>query len=399
MPSRRLYREAAYADGRSASLEVAVSVLVEDGRIAWIRPTDDEPEFDSRGTEIVDASGSTIVPGMVDAHSHLTLPGGAHHIDRGLDPTEDLLRYAEHNAILQNQSGVRWARDVGAPARTDPHDGTVRALTLGLRERWAHRRDRPYIRAAGTWVAGKGYLPDGLPHHVTDGEQLLSAAHRQLDDGADFVKLMLDGPDRGTPPWSVDEVRRVVSAAHERGARVTAHSTDIHGARVCVSAGVDSIEHGFELDQDIVTQMAEQGTALVATLTALKSREAYPRTTRVPRYVEAGFAAHLAGQLETAKESVRLAYRAGVLIAAGSDFGGGSARANQLAWEIEALVDAGLEPRDALAAATRHGGLLLGEPDAGTLREGGPADFFLVHGDPLSDPSAMWRVWRVAWTE
>nr|MBA3795946.1 amidohydrolase [Chloroflexota bacterium] len=65
-------------------------------------------------------------------------------------------------------------------------------------------------------------------------------------------------------------------------------------------------------------------------------------------------------------------------------------------WEVESLVAAGLEPWEGLAAATWRGGQLLGEPDAGTIRDGGPADFFLVHGDPLSDPTALWRVWKVA---
>ena len=89
---------------------------------------------------------------------------------------------------------------------------------------------------------------------------------------------------------------------------------------------------------------------------------------------------------------------AGVAIAAGTDFGGGSLRANQLAWEVESLVAAGLEPWEALGAATWRGGELLGEPD-GRRRSprAGPADFFLVHGDPLSEPAALWRVWRVAW--
>jgi len=100
---------------------------------------------------------------------------------------------------------------------------------------------------------------------------------------------------------------------------------------------------------------------------------------------------------EAAQESVRLAHTAGVLIAAGTDFGGGSLRANQLAWEVEALVAAGLDPVDALAAATVNGGRLLGEPGAGVLEQGGPADFVLVHGDPLADPAALWRVWRTSW--
>ncbi|MHB1500410.1 MAG: amidohydrolase family protein [Candidatus Dormibacteria bacterium] len=84
-------------------------------------------------------------------------------------------------------------------------------------------------------------------------------------------------------------------------------------------------------------------------------------------------------------------------MAAGTDFGGGSLRANQLAWEIETLVAAGLSPFDAMEAATANGGALLGEPEAGVIREGGPADFALVHGDPLSDPAAMWRIWRTTW--
>ncbi|MFO7699986.1 MAG: amidohydrolase family protein, partial [Acidimicrobiia bacterium] len=97
-----------------------------------------------------------------------------------------------------------------------------------------------------------------------------------------------------------------------------------------------------------------------------------------------------------AMASVRIAKESGVKIAAGTDFGGGSLRANQLAWEVESLVEAGLEPHEALASATWRGGELLGERGAGTIEVGGPADFFLVHGDPLSDPSSLWRVWKIA---
>ncbi len=159
---------------------------------------------------------------MVDGHSHLTLPGGSHWIDRGSDPTQTLLAVAEANGELQHRSGVRWARDVGSPRRDD--GGVERALSIGVRDRWRGRRDRPYVRAAGTWITARGLLPAGL-----------------------------------------------------------------------------SVEAG---DAD--------------------------------------------------------------------------------------------EPWQALASVTWRGGELLGEPDAGVVREGGPADFSLVHGDPLSDPTAMWRVWRVA---
>jgi imidazolonepropionase-like amidohydrolase len=188
----------------------------------------------------------------------------------------------------------------------------------------------------------------------------------------------------------------VVQAAHARGAKVTAHSGVLPGARVGAEAGVDSIEHGFQLDDDVVKAMTANGVALVSTLAVMESWRTFGSTTVIPRFRAQPTRSQIAARRAWAHESVRLAASAGVMIAAGTDFGGGSLRANQLAWEIETLVTAGLQPWQALAAATRNGGILLGEPDAGVIREGGPADFVLVHGDPLTDPAAMWRVWRVA---
>jgi imidazolonepropionase-like amidohydrolase len=391
---RTLYRDAALADGTGPQLKVDVSLLVDDDRIEWIRPTDDEPD-PGHGTEVVDASGCTVVPGLVDSHSHLTLPGGAHWIERGFDPADRLLQVAEHNARLQRAAGVRWARDVGSPMKTDPIDGRHRALALGVRDRWAGHREYPYVRAAGSWVARSGVLPHGLGIEAPDGDALVQAAVRQLDDGADFVKLYLDGPDADTAPFTVGEVRAVVDAAHQRGARVTAHSGQLAGAKVGAEAGVDSLEHGFQLDADVARTMAANGVAMVSTLAVLESWRSFATTTSSPRFAEPEGRARIAARREWAHVSVRLAAAAGVLIAAGTDFGGGSLRANQLAWEIECLVTAGLQPWQALAAATRNGGTLLGEADAGVIREGGPADFVLVHGDPLSDPASMWRVWLV----
>jgi imidazolonepropionase-like amidohydrolase len=391
--SRTLYRGAALADATGPHLRVGVSVLVEDGRIAWIQPSDDEP--DPAGAVVVDAAGATILPGLVDSHSHLTLPGGAHWIERGFDPTERLLQVAEDNARLLRSAGVRWARDVGSPVRMDPVDGRARALSIGLRQRWAGLREYPYVRVAGSWVARTGALPPGLGVEVADGAALVDAAMGQLDDGADFIKLYLDGPDQDNAPFTVDEVRAVVDAAHQRGARVTAHSGQLPGARVGAQAAVDSIEHGFQLDADVAATMAANGVALVSTLAVLESWRSFGRTTALPRFTEPAGRSQIAARREWAHESVRLAAHAGVLIAAGTDFGGGSLRANQLAWEVQCLVAAGLQPWQALAAATRNGGLVLGEPDAGVIREGGPADLVLVHGDPLSDPDALWRVWLV----
>jgi imidazolonepropionase-like amidohydrolase len=394
-PARRvLYHDAALADGRSDGLRIGVSVLVEGARIAWIRPTDAEDE--PGAAEVVDAGGSTIVPGMVDAHSHLTMPGGSHWIARGEDPPATLLAYAARNAALMTGAGVRWARDVGAPVGDDPIDGRHRALSLGVRDRARGQPGWPHIRAAGTWIGGPGGLGT-LGIEVANADELVAAAIGQLDDGADLVKLYLDGADPTICPWSADEIARVVAAVHDRGGRVTAHSGRIDGARKGVAGGVDAIEHGFELDDDVAAEMAGRGTFLVSTLGVFRSWATFASTTAIERFVGAAGRSAMATRRENAEASVRAAHRAGVRIATGTDFGGGSLRANQLAWEVEALVDAGLEPWEALASATWRGGELLGEAEAGALREGGPADFVLVHGDPLSDPATLWRVWRVSW--
>lgn len=385
-----LYRDCALLDVDAGALRRGTSVLVDGDTVRWMRPTDDEGPL-SGDVEVVDAGGTTAVPGMVDAHSHLTMPGGSHWIERGADPTPALLAAAADNARLLRQAGVRWARDVGAPER----DG--RAVSLTVRDAWRGRREYPYVRAAGTWLAGTGSSPRGMLLEAADGDALLAAAHRQLDHGADLVKLYLDGPDRDTAPFSAHEVRRVVAAVHERGARVTAHSGTLPGARVAAEARIDCVEHGFALDADAAATMAAGGVALVATLAVLESWQTFAATTDIPRFASDEGRAAVAERRERAHESVRLAHRAGVVIAAGTDFGGGSLRANQLAWEVQTLVTAGLPPAAALAAATVNGGHILGEPEAGRLREGGPADFVLVHGDPLSDPAALWRVWRTSW--
>jgi len=360
-----------------------------------MRPSDGED--DPGNATVVDAAGSTIVPGLVDCHSHVTGPGGANWIARFSDPPQTLVEVAEHNGRIGSAAGVRWMRDVGSPIGVDPFDGRTRALALGVRDRWAGHVDRPYLRAAGSWIFKAGYAPVATAVEAANADELVAGALSQLDDGADLVKLYMDGPDPETSPWTSSEVERVVTSVHARGAKVAAHAGRLSGAREAVRAGVDSIEHGFDLDSDVAGEMATRGVALVSTLAVMRSWLSFGATTEIDRFASADGRATIEARLERATESVRLARDAGVAIATGSDFGGGSLRANQLAWEVTSLVAAGLEPNEALAAATWRGGDLIREAEAGRIREGGPADFFLVHGDPLSDPDSLWRVWRTAW--
>jgi imidazolonepropionase-like amidohydrolase len=385
MTTRLLIRDACLADGHSATLQVGVSLLIENGRIAWVSPE----EADPGDADVLDGGGATIVPAFVDAHSHLTMPGGSHWIERGSDPPERLREVARRNASRLVQAGILWARDVGSPAGPDG-----RAVSLQVRQEMADLAAAPYIRVAGTWIATDGYLPMTVP--VKDGDGLRAATLAQLDSGTDFVKIMLDPPDRSDRcPFTVDDVRKACEAVHRRGRKITAHATILDGARVGAGAGVDSIEHGMELDDAIAATMRANNVALVSTLSVLASWATFERTTRIERFTSEEGKRRLAARREGAFKAIKVAHRAGVRIAAGSDFGGGSVRAGHLAWEVEQLVEAGLEPHQALAAVTWRGGELLGVDHAGRIRPGDPADLVLVHGDPLTDPRALWRVWAV----
>jgi imidazolonepropionase-like amidohydrolase len=129
------------ADGRSDRLEVGVSILVEDGQISWVRPSDAEEDPGSRdGLEVVDASGATFVPGMVDGHAHVTLPGGAHWIDRIGDSPASLVEVAERNGRLLTAAGVRWARAGRDRVPAHPRRGDVARPGRELAAGRPHRR-------------------------------------------------------------------------------------------------------------------------------------------------------------------------------------------------------------------------------------------------------------------
>jgi imidazolonepropionase-like amidohydrolase len=382
--ARIVLHDAALADGTSASLRTGVSLAIEDGKIAWVRPND---SADTSGAQVIDAGGATIVPAMVDCHSHLLMQGGSHWVQRGDDPPAVLRQVARENANRLAQAGILWARDVGAPSA----DGVP--LSIAVREEYRGKKGAPYIRVAGTWIGTTGY--PGM-FVTTDSDGLAQAALRQMDLGTDLVKLYMDAAGGvKDSPFTVDAVRETVKAVHARGGRVAAHSTYFDGARVAAEGGVDSIEHGMELTDDTARTMKRNNVTLVSTLSVFSSWEGFATTTGIDRFTTPEGRERIAKRKEGSYAAIVAAKRAGVTIATGSDFGGGSVRAGHLAWEVELLVDAGLEPYEALAAATRNGGALYGVDHAGRLDEGMPADLVLVHGDPLSDARAMWRVWAV----
>src|SRR2546430_5704176 len=298
--TRTVLHDAALADGSSDSLRLGVSVAIADGRIEAIGAND---EIDQHDATVIDAGGAVIVPGMVDCHSHLTMQGGSHWIVRGGDPPDVLRQVARENAKRLVQAGVLWARDVGAPSASG------RPVSLDVREELSGKPGNPYIRVAGTWLGKTGYPDMGV---TTDSAGLKDAALGQLDLGTDLVKLYMDAPGGvRDSPFTVDAVRATVAAVHARGAKVAAHSGYLDGARVAAEAGVDSIEHGMELDDDIAKTMTRNNVTLVSTLSVFASWETFARTTTIERFTGAEGKQRMGKRKEGAYASIAAAKRAG----------------------------------------------------------------------------------------
>ena len=263
-----------------------MSILVEDGRVSWIRPSDDE--------------GPRRRPGWCRDRRRLRVHDHPRHGGRPQPPHHarrrplDRARRGSDRATARRRRGQRPSAHLGrrplgarrgiGPARPiQARTATSARWRSGSATGGGGSRGYPHVRAAGTWIMATGTLP-GLSVEAADADELLAAALAQLDDGADLVKLYLDGPDPAVSPWTAGELGRVVRAVHARGARVTAHSGYLAGARAGAEAGVDALEHGFELDETTAGTMAANGVRLVSTLCVLASWQTFGRTTTLPRF-------------------------------------------------------------------------------------------------------------------
>jgi imidazolonepropionase-like amidohydrolase len=305
--------------------------------------------------------GGWIVPGLVDAHCHVGLGS-----DGG--PTD--LDTADEQARTDRDGGALLLRDCGSPLDTTPLQA---------------RADLPeIIRAARHLARPKRYIP-GLALELDDPALLPEAVAEQAAAGDGWVKLVGDWIDRGAgdlaPLWSDEVLTAAIDTAHAAGARVTAHVFGAEAIPGLVRAGIDCIEHGTGLTDDLIAEMAERGTALVPTLINV---ETFPdiaaRATRYPAYAE-----HMRRLQAGAADVVRRACEAGVAVYAGTDAGGTIAH-GRIVDEVLALHAAG-HP-DALGAASWAAREWLGRP---ALTPGHPADLIVYPDDPRADPTVLRR--------
>jgi imidazolonepropionase-like amidohydrolase len=302
--------------------------------------------------------GGYILPGLVDAHCHVGLgTSGPVSLDD-----------ADAQARADRDAGALLLRDCGSPIDTSPLQA---------------RRDLPEIIRAARHVARPKRYIAGLSIDLDDPALLPDVVAEQAAAGDGWVKLVGDWIDRGVgdlaPLWADDVLVAAIDAAHAAGARVTAHVFGTDALPGLVNAGIDCIEHGTGLTDDIIGEMARRGTALVPTLINV---DTFPgiadSATKYPAY-----AAHMRSLHAGARDVVRRAVEAGVPVYAGTDAGGGIAH-GRIVDEIEALRAAG-HP-DAVGAASWAARAWLGRP---SFAAGHPADLVVYPSDPRLDPAVL----------
>ncbi len=341
-----------HLQGRTLPDEEPVQYWIVDGTLS-IEPV--------HGAETV-FSGGWILPGLVDAHCHVGIgPGGPVSID-------EAMRQAE----TERRAGVLLIRDAGSPVDTREFDDCV---------------ELPRIVRAGQHLARtKRYIP-GLPVNVDDEASLPKAVAQQAVRGDGWVKLVGDWIDRSVgdlaPLWSDDVLKAAIDAAHAHGARVTAHVFGEEALPGLINAGIDCIEHGTGITDDIVALMVERGTALVPTLINIDNFPGIADSAaKYPTY-----AAHMRALHAGCRARIGAAREAGVPIYAGTDAGGMVAH-GRIADEVAALTGVGLSATEALGAACWDARRWLGAP---VLEHGAPADLVCFADDPRSGAAVLGR--------
>jgi imidazolonepropionase-like amidohydrolase len=338
--------------------------------------------------ERIDATGLTIVPGLIDLHTHLLL----HPYDEA--PWEDqVVRESLESRVIRATAAARATLEAGITTIRELGTEGAGIGDVALRDA-VRRREIPGPRIeASTFaiVASGSYAPKRLDprviaprgaEEITGAEEARRAARRQIGLGADWVKVYADyarGDDtKATPTLTKEELEAVCDEARSAGRRVAAHATTAAGILRAVMAGVATIEHGDGADDSILELMRERNVVLCPTLAASEAMARYqgwkhgePEPARLAR----------------SRDLVARARKVGVTIAFGSD--AGVFRHGDNARELELLASSGMPLAEVLRAATATPAAVLGrERELGKIEKGFLADFVGFRGDPLKDAAA-----------
>lgn len=334
-------------------------------------------------TKLIDLGDATLLPGLIDAHSHLLLHpyNEASWNDQVL---KEALALRTVRAVVHEEktlrAGFTTLRDLGTEGGDYADVGIRDAINQGI-----IHGPRLQVATRAIVITG-GYGPAGFDPRwdvpqgaeVADGvEGVRLAVRRQIGHGADWIKVYADYRHGGVnaPTFTIEELRAAVDEAAATGHQVVAHASTSEGIRRAVLAGIKSIEHGSEASDEVLQLMAKNNVALCPTLAA---REA------IASYAPASERATQQQRVQAQKEMFQRALKLGVNLVCGSDVGVFAHGEN--AWELELMVAYGMSPAQTLQAATMRAAELLGWQDRiGSLTPNKLADVIAVQGDPLAD--------------
>jgi imidazolonepropionase-like amidohydrolase len=386
--SRLIITPARVFDG--TDLRSGVSILVRGGRIAAIGPLNSLG--DTRGARVIDLPNATLLPGLIDLHSHVLL-----HPYNEVPWDDQVLRESLGERVARAtvhlrrtlDAGFTTLRDLGSEGAGDADVGLKRAIEKGV-------IPGPRLIVANRAIVMRGsYAPTGFAAevHVPQGaeeaaglDELSRVVRDQIRRGADVIKVYADyrwGPNgEARPAFTERELAHVVEIASSSGRPVVAHASTAEGMRRAAAAGVQTIEHGDNGTPEVFALMKAKGTVLVPTVAAGDA------ILRYRGYV-AGRGAEPA-RITEKRASVAAALAAGVIIANGSDVGVFAHGEN---WrELELLQQYGMPTLAVLKSATSVAADVLGRKDLGRVIGGAVADLIAVDGDPTRDLTALRKV-------
>jgi len=369
-------------------------ILVRDNRVIAVGKALAIPT----GATVIDLSNMTVLPGLIDCHTHLA--------DGARDPSGDPLSYLKRTAAEVALESVPNAKDTLDSGFTTVRDvGVYRALTdVALRDAIARGNiSGPRMYVAGAYVTITGgagaltgaapdiQLPWDLRYGQADGPWQVRAVIRKLaNDGVDHIKILSSGAvlEHGSNPnsqeFTMEELQAAVEEAHAFGLRVEAHAHSAQGIKNAIHAGVASVEHASMIDDEGIALAKERGTYLDMDIYDEECIEADARSGAIPP----DFVQHDAALGRIQRDNFRKAVRAGVKLSFGTDAGvcpyGVAAR------QFAFMVKYGMTPMQAIQAATTSAADLLGHSDVlGSIKPGKYADIIAVASDPIHDVRAL----------